>query len=315
MLKIGIIELRTSLSRSARFKTAPADVKHALIETNGWTDQKIGVASNSGTAIACSLTRNKWGTDSPAIAWAGAHQEVLLARGASHEAGKETHSGARAGSWPPLPAAKSKGTGNMKHRILALVIVAGAWTSMAHAAPLNLVPIDPDISSTASITYDADADTLTADGIAYLYTHGDGSEEDIYGGDFHLEASIDVNGLMSHGTVTITGGLPSPTTTVLLEGEFDVFGFSPYGSSGAPTFEFLGAVTGGTLAADYGDIGHMLGTILSGFDDSFQGNFASNYTSDTGTADTFWAIPEPASLTLLLAGGLALLRRRRRHAA
>ena len=50
--------------------------------------------------------------------------------------------------------------------------------------------------------------------------------------------------------------------------------------------------------------------VATGFDNTDDGDYRLEVRSQAGTA-TFGAVPEPASMTALAVGGLALLRRRR----
>jgi hypothetical protein len=204
----------------------------------------------------------------------------------------------------------------LQRRALAIVFVCLLAGSMGiQAAPLNLPQMPPDIfSGLITINYDATTDRFTADGFPFQYDLP--PLYDINPGGFDLDATIDASGTASAGTLTITGdvvGHAGPGT--LLTGALDDFGWIPDPAvpPQAPTFEFVYTVTGGMLAPDFGGEGMPIGVILTATSPNFPaGGFEESYSATEAVADTFSLIPEPMSVTLLGAGALALLARRRR---
>lgn len=180
----------------------------------------------------------------------------------------------------------------------------------ASAAPLNLNLLRPDITSGfLTVTYNATSDVLSVTGPALTIDFDGVSPPDhaITGGTFTLSAIINASGMLTSGTLTITGtvgaiGATSPLLTANLTG----FGFSS--SPVTQIFEFTGAVTGGSQAAGYGA---SVGTVLN-TGGGFPGHFNSNFSkSGQGSADTA-RIPAPGTAAAL-AGLLGLAARRRRR--
>ena len=207
----------------------------------------------------------------------------------------------------------------MFHRAVLILAVAGVLlpAGLAYALPLDMPYHLPDIfSGGISVSYTAATDAFTASGLPFQYALP--PTFPIIPGLFSLTAVIDSSGVLSSGVLSISGatsgGSGSGGSELLLSASFADFGFVPDGGSGAPTFEFLGLVTGGSLAPDYHGIGAAVGVTLSAFD-TFTGNFASDYAATNAVADTFSAIPEPTTLSLLALGaiGIGVRRRRRRR--
>ena len=201
-----------------------------------------------------------------------------------------------------------------KRRLLTLALVL-LVSALAQAAPLNLVQNYPDMAAfyLDDITYDATGDTFHVSHINATtlleLTPKQGSKVQYASGVYDLTAQINDQGELLSGTLTLTD---ASTSTLLLSADLTDFGFVPDGSVGTPVFEFIGTTTGGSLEPQFDDWGKGIGTIVSGAS-TFSGDFLSDYTSTAsdGRADTFMNIPEPASMTLLLAGALALVARRR----
>lgn len=193
--------------------------------------------------------------------------------------------------------------------ILTALAILFAGAAASHATPLGLVPGTPDVfSGFVSISYDAGTDAFEAVGTPVQYNAP--PVDPMSGGVFALTATIDANGVVSGGSLSISGTTAS-ASGVLLTGSVVQFGFAPDGVPGAPTFEFICSATGGALLADYGGTGAPIGVIISSFD-SFAGNLDVNFTGSTGLADTFSPVPEPTSMTLLAVGIVGTLWARRR---
>ena len=194
----------------------------------------------------------------------------------------------------------------------------------AHATLLGLDTLlqeNPDLFSpnlTANLTVAFSDGVLTVTGATGLYTPPaggdplnvtDGGTPPFAGpGTFSLSALISTSGVLESGSLTISGAIDDLTIPlgVLLSGDITAFGYQASTSSESLDFDFLFAVTGGSLAADYGPVG---GTLMYGT--SFNGSFTSDFTNDgNGLADTR-AIPEPSSVLLVVMSllGLGFARR------
>lgn len=205
---------------------------------------------------------------------------------------------------------------------LAKLVLCGLFTfgSAAQAAPLNLVLNDtPDIvSSFIDVAYDAVTDTLTASGFA-LELDDDGSipAEAIAGGSFDLVATIDGAGVMTAGSLTISGTVATLgyNSGTLLTGTLTDFGFP---DAGGDPLEFLFDVTGGDAAGLYGGGSLTGGIIMSAT--GFTGDFTSDFSNlisgipgtGSGVADVA-PVPVPAAVWLFGSAvlGLAGIGRRR----
>jgi len=212
---------------------------------------------------------------------------------------------------------------NLARTVTALIVIVVAG-SQTIAAPLDLGTIQsvPDIASfSLSTTYDAGTGALSSTSsfgpnISLTY---DGVTTNPGFGETTLDAIINTSGILQSGTLSIFGTMPVAgvnTPSNLLRVNLTQMGFQAL-SGGDVLLEFLGTVTSGALAADFGGIGATTGTILTPNSDSFA-NFGEDFlsTQATGEADTFAvsAVPTPAAA---LMGGpllsLSLLRRRRRR--
>ncbi|MDH3589142.1 MAG: hypothetical protein OEQ74_07035 [Gammaproteobacteria bacterium] len=189
---------------------------------------------------------------------------------------------------------------------LATALLSLSWSS--HAAPLGLTLADaPDIASGfITVSYNAMTDTLSATGSAIQLYDGVATFIDA-GGLFILEATVDGDGNMTGGTISIDATIASlgHVSGTLLTGVLTDFGFM---EGGGDPLEFLFDVTGGDLASLYGPRG---GIILS--DAGFGGSFANDFANtDAGVSDTA-AIPVPPALWLMFSAlaGIAGVRRRK----
>jgi hypothetical protein len=184
----------------------------------------------------------------------------------------------------------------------AMLISAGR----AEAAPLNLNSIPPEIfTAPLAVTYSGGVLTATLSGGIGTYSPGGVQVQNV---DYLLTANVDAAGVMSNGTLSITGavsGLGVPQST-LLAGNLTDFGF--YQDQGFTLLEFEFDTTDpGAVPLGFGSEG---GVILSSFDMgplNFAGSFQGSAESDTYTT----AAPEPAMLSLLALGAAGMARRRR----
>lgn len=198
---------------------------------------------------------------------------------------------------------------------LLLILTVGS----AQATPLNLTLFDfPDINATLiSVSYDAGADTLVAEGFAVTFDDDGVPPQEIIAFSFptlnyKITATIDEFGNPSGGSLEVTGTIPTlslPDSGTLLEGILTAFGFID--SPGGDILEFLFDVTGGDLASFYGPVA---GVILdANFNGAFDGTFTSSFqNSGSGTNNIGAPVPEPGTLLLMLTGlaGLYGLRKR-----
>lgn len=192
--------------------------------------------------------------------------------------------------------------------LLIFMVVSILGISIVQATTLNLTLSDsPDIKSgLIQVEYFPTIDIFSASGIA-LSIDDDGADDslDIIGGMFSISANIDETGFASSGGLSIEGIVPDLgfTSGTLLTGELTDFG---YPDGGGDPFELLFNVTGGDAAHLYGPVA---GVILdnTGFGGSFDDFFNSFLgVSVTGTPEPISTVPEPATLTLILLGGIGL---------
>lgn len=190
-----------------------------------------------------------------------------------------------------------------------LAFVALCSTAQADLLPLILQP-SPDISSGfINTSYSAATDQFTAVGWTSAYFDGTTLNSMSVVGMFTLTATIDEFGVATAGTLTLEGEVsgfgPSLLTADLLLSGAN-FGWSADGL----TFEFMFDVTGGEMAAIFGDI---VGVILSPSSSGFAG-FGSDFSHSGfgGVADVAPPIPAPATIVLLIGAACGIQRRRRR---
>ena len=201
------------------------------------------------------------------------------------------------------------------------------------ATPLNLVPPNnaPDfMASFLKVDYAFATSTFEAIGFTTDYQNGSGPLSLTAPGNYSLTATITHAGILTGGTLTIAGdiggGQETLLTGLLNPGASGVaFGFQdPVATPPRNLFEFLFTVTGGNPAVvtDYGGLGApnreiIVNAFFQNGGTPFNGTWTSSFSNDgfSGVSDnvgTFFAVPEPASASLLLLAGatwLALARR------
>jgi len=198
--------------------------------------------------------------------------------------------------------------------LLACALAMGLAPTV-QAIPLGLAQQPPDVFAGAmTISYNAGTGVFIATGTALVYTK---SPTEVYlvdgvGGPYTLSAIIGNDGtaqsasLIIHGIISALGATdPLLTSSDLLD-----FGFSPDGAPGQPVFEFLFASIGGSLAPDLAS--WPLGVFVTSFT-PFPGNFQSDFTLANSQSNNFMEAPEPATMTLLAAGLVAMVARRGRR--
>ena len=196
---------------------------------------------------------------------------------------------------------------NVKALISLLVVVV--FCASADASLIGLTKSPPDITSDfISVSYNATTHSFSASGLAeFMDLDGIKPADDrtIQDGDFNIAAVINSAGQATSGTFTVLGTIPemSANSGVLLTGSLFEFG------SGGSLMDFVFTITGGDLASLFGSkVGVNLAS-NGGFAGSFAGNFQN---TGSGVSDMF-SVPEPVTLSLLLAAApIALLRRLRR---
>ena len=200
--------------------------------------------------------------------------------------------------------------------LLPMLFLSGS----ALAVPLNLTLLLPDVvSGTIDVTHVASTDAFSASGFA-LELDDDGVLPNIQldaPGGFSISAVITDAGVLTSGSISITGTIASEgyVSGTLLTGDLTDFGW--FGDTSGMIFEFEFDVTGGDLAASYAGApgGVILGTganTFGGFGADFNNLIFDIPGTGAGTSDTA-PIPEPGTALLLGVGLLALARTRARR--
>lgn len=200
--------------------------------------------------------------------------------------------------------------------------------SPATAAPLGLsledAPAPDMIASFVQVNYSAGSDSLTANGTVTTLRNADNSVSGVTGGTFAISATIDGSGAASAATLTIngtiSGGPDNGDSSPLLTGTLSQFGFSEDSGGGeGGLFEFLFTVTGGSLSDRYGDEAAVVldsaldSFVVSWWASDFNNTSALQYLGAQADTGTLQSVPEPATLTLLALGGIAMTIARRRR--
>lgn len=215
---------------------------------------------------------------------------------------------------------------------ILLVSLLAIPLSSAQGALLS-PPLSPEhypliYSSNIRVVYDADGGTggnglLTATGTSLMYKPSSTDDVVDVDGTFEVTAHIvpstgafisghlDVTGVKDDGGGWIEDYLSS--NELFFSDTLTAFGFGP-----EDKFEFLFTQEGNMLANNNAIVGLIFSaaTITEFSTPVFTSDF-DNFFMDMepylGTSDTFW-LPEPATLIVLaMAGGFAVLRRRRPH--
>lgn len=194
--------------------------------------------------------------------------------------------------------------------LIAAIMVTGLGAAVAHATPiLSLSPQAPDlnlpfVSTSYSISGSTGTFTSTITG-------------DV--GSFNFGASSVPNGYMTlNVTFTKTGSAFIPTSGSIDVGDgstsyFKSSSFQQFATttgSGPQTFQFLFGSNTGTKGTG-NSIGVLLHTTPSAAPDAnFDVSFTNSAAQASAQSDTF-ALPEPASLSILAVAAPMFIRRRR----
>jgi len=227
-------------------------------------------------------------------------------------------------------------------KMLALTgLISMVINFQARATTLGLesAPHFPDFSSVSYLTLNYTAGGSGSNFLAQGYTDGytlppppNGTPDLSFAGDysgapwsFDVKANITSPGVLSGGSVTITGSLDNGDTFgTLLTGSLipgangtafasDIFSSNPEGDY----FEFLFKVTGGdsSVVSGFGGVGADGGIVVSAnfqSGDTVFSNWGTSFDSVSGNATgNVFAVPEPSSISLMAAGILCLVARRR----
>jgi hypothetical protein len=179
--------------------------------------------------------------------------------------------------------------------LLVFAIALPLLTASAASAGFifdGLVP-PPDIATTnVQVDYVAATDSFIASGVPGQLNDGVNTPI-IFLGEFDLLASISASGVLSSGSLVISGVVAGGAFGTLLTADVVDVGFSDVG--GDP-LQFLLSITGGELAGLYPT---EAGVVISG--SGFTGFGADFSNNGSGVADTA-PIPEPSTAALLAVG-------------
>jgi hypothetical protein len=204
--------------------------------------------------------------------------------------------------------------------VASLVLMLGK--GIALAGPLNLTQSDPDATSdNLNIVYNSTTDSFSATGIVSTYST---DYPALYNTSFSLTAtipnSVAVNTPtpLSSGVLDITASVGSPTApveTLYYGSSLQEFAFSDPSNGPSPLFDFIFAGTSGSLLTAGQSIGVEVSSdnTLAGFSPAFFTASFNNNSNKSAVSDAYnvTPAPEPASLGLLGAAAIGLIRRRR----
>jgi hypothetical protein len=200
-----------------------------------------------------------------------------------------------------------------RRTILVTIVAACALLGQSARGELivgfGLLPAPDVTTGFMDVYYDASTDELAVDGSALTYDDGSGPMA-ILDGVLTIAAMVDDVGLASSGSLLIEGSIPSvPFMSPLLEGTLLDFGWV---TGGGDLFQFVFAVSGGSLSTEYGGPGAEFGVLL---DANIPGGYSGDWTEDfdnrvggqpgTGTGVANIApVPGASALPLLALAGL-----------
>jgi hypothetical protein len=213
--------------------------------------------------------------------------------------------------------------------ISASVLVMGLLVSPASATLLGIMPGFPSLTydSNGTTSYNSASDSLAliASPIAIRFTPG-GVPRLVQPTGAPAQEVLQLNGVITN-TGTVGGGVLGDDLLVvgevdangdtiidyagtLLTGEILQFGYEDTGTA-TDKYDFRFSLTGGALASFFS--GMDIGVIVTSENSNFVNSFAVDFIGGAKGALGPIAIPEPATLGLVLLAGMSLIRPRRRR--
>jgi hypothetical protein len=198
----------------------------------------------------------------------------------------------------------------LKSVAMAGLLVVGAGQAAVAFPAMDLNLGLPDLMS-GFVQIDYSSGQLSANGYPEQLKAADGTISSIPSGYlyFSLMADLDINGVLSGGSMSI-----SKTFSGLQYLTADLTQFGVNGSGSGTQFQFLCTITGGSYASYAGGVGETLGIILAGTGNN--GVSFDRYTGNDGlgTADVGRVPDSSSTITLLLMSCIAVILLTRRVA-
>ena len=213
--------------------------------------------------------------------------------------------------------------------IIAVVLVVGLFVSPASATLLGVLPGFPSMTydSNGTTSYNAASDSLAliASPIAIRFTPG-GIPRLVQPTGAPAQEVLQLNGVITN-TGTVGGGILGDDLLVvgevdadgdtiidyagtLLTGEILQFGYEDTGTA-TDKYDFRFSLTGGALASFFA--GQHIGVVVTSENSNFINSFNLDFIGGAKGALGPIAVPEPATLSLLLLAGFTLVRTSRRR--
>ena len=194
---------------------------------------------------------------------------------------------------------------------LVISIVLFSVSAQPVQGGLLSITLDPNPDVTGGLghttSYTGDDFSLSIDVYQLADTAAHGGTQ-FFTGNLTIDATISTTGVLSSGTMSMTGTVGTHTSGNLLTGNLTGVGFD--GSS--DFLEFTFDIVDGDLATRFGGAGSTKGGIILG-SIGFLGNFSSDFSdADWDGVVDVGVIPEPATLSLLGLGMMVCRLRRRR---
>jgi len=197
--------------------------------------------------------------------------------------------------------APSRGLRAHAFSLLALLLMGHFFSGSANASLLNLPFLTPDITyNNLAVNYDSGSDLLTVDSTTAFFGPVEfegGVFWDGYDGTYDLDATITDAGILTSGTISITGLIENPATLDVISGDMLVGNLVDFGflADNPAIMEFLVDVT----SSDIGIQGEAV-LLISGLDTDI--DFSSDFSGTADFSDNA-QIPVPTPLLLMLLGG------------